>query len=393
VSVVAQQRLTRLDALATFHNGRAFKPDEWQESGRPIIRIQNLNTPDASYNCFDGEVAPKHTVTRGDLLVSWSASLDAYLWDGPDAVLNQHIFKVEEDVSMVDRTFLYYALREKMTEIRDHVHGGTMKHITKPAFLAMRIPLPPLAEQRRIAARLNEQMAHVASARAAAEEQLRVSQSLASSYLREVFCDRTKWPLSQLGDVCEFVRGVTFKKHEAKYETAPALVPVLRAGNINGTLNLIDDLVWVPTSRVSRPQLLQVGDIAICMSSGSPAVVGKTASLHKEWTGSVGAFCGIIRPRPNVSREYVGFWFQSAAFLEWRDSQTRGANIQNLRLSQLRSLEIPMPALREQRRIAARLTRQMESIAAVRASVECELAKLGALPAALLRDVFGVANG
>ena len=65
----------------------------------PIIRIQNLNDKDASFNFYDGPVDKRFAVERGDLLFAWSGtpgtSFGAHLWSGDSAVLNQHIFKVE----------------------------------------------------------------------------------------------------------------------------------------------------------------------------------------------------------------------------------------------------------------------------------------------------------
>ena len=63
-----------------------------------------------------------------------------------------------EDANLLDRSFFFHALRYSMTAIRAQVHGATMQHITKPAFKAVTIPLPPLDEQRRIAGRLREQL-------------------------------------------------------------------------------------------------------------------------------------------------------------------------------------------------------------------------------------------
>ena len=68
-------------------------------------------------------------------------------------------------------------------------------------------------------------------------------------------------------------------------------------GNIQEDLNSDTDLVWVPNSIVSKDQYLRRDDIAICMSSGSPDVVGKTARVPNDLQASIGSFCGIIRPR------------------------------------------------------------------------------------------------
>jgi type I restriction enzyme, S subunit len=159
-----------------------------------------------------------------------------------------------------------------------------------------------------------------------------------------------------LGEVCNFVRGVTFDGNEVINTPADGYVPILRAGNIGDELYIHDDLVWVPKKQVSKEQYFQVGDIAICMASGSPKVLGKTAQLKKSFFGSVGAFCGIIRPT-KVDPNYIAYWLKSSDFMAWRDSQANGVNIQNLRPTEIQEIEIPLPRLTEQKRIASLLAR------------------------------------
>jgi len=176
------------------------------------------------------------------------------------------------------------------------------------------------------------------------------------------------WTPTRLGDLCEFVRGVTFDKGEASSDPRDGCLPILRAGNISEGLDLDNDLVWVPAERVSPQQHLRVGDIAICMSSGSPAVVGKSAALQQRFAGSVGAFCGIIRARDSRWSEYIAFWLRSPVFMGWRDGQARGANIQNLRFSQFESLAILTPPVDERDAFVSRLRSQLEAAARMRAA-------------------------
>lgn len=159
-----------------------------------------------------------------------------------------------------------------------------------------------------------------------------------------------------LGEVCDFIRGVAFDGNEAIDLPKEGYVPILRAGNIGDELYIREDLVWVPEKRVSQEQYFQVGDIAICMASGSPAVLGKTAQLKESFIGSVGAFCGIIRPT-KADPNYISYWLKSPTFMAWRDSQANGVNIQNLRPNEVREIEIPLPPLEEQKRIASLLAR------------------------------------
>lgn len=192
----------------------------------------------------------------------------------------------------------------------------------------------------------------------------------------------------RLGDACTVIRGVSFDKSMARRSSGPGYLPLLRAGNIGDALILNEDLVWVPDACISAVQRLYVGDVAICMSSGSASVVGKTAQLREPWNGSVGAFCAIIRPGRQLDASYLGLWLRSPAFISWRDAQVRGANIQNLRVSQLAEIPIRLPALAEQKRIAAWLGEQLASADRARAAAISRLEAATSLGRATLRSLF-----
>lgn len=162
---------------------------------------------------------------------------------------------------------------------------------------------------------------------------------------------------TKLRDVASVIRGVSFDKSDASHDFGPNLIPILRAGNISDSLDTNHDLVWVPESRVSKEQLLKERDIAICMSSGSREIVGKSALLDKPWTGSVGAFCAVIRTDPSAcAPEYLAFFLKSSAFRTWTKA-SEGINIKNIRKSELENFSVPIPPIHEQRRIVDILKR------------------------------------
>ena len=144
-----------LGTVATYINGRAFKPSEWEKTGMPIIRIQNLTSENAPYNYSKGIFEEKYIVHNGDLLFAWSASLGAHIWKGQDAWLNQHIFKVLPKEG-IDRDYLYYFLLAVVAELYAKTHGSGMVHITKAPFMNTPIPVPSLPEQQRIVSRIEE---------------------------------------------------------------------------------------------------------------------------------------------------------------------------------------------------------------------------------------------
>ena len=139
----------------------------------------------------------------------------------------------------------------------------------------------------------------------------------------------------RIADIADVIRGVSWDKNEASDATREGYLPILRAGNIGDVLNTDDDLVWVPSSNVSAIQRIRAGDIAICMSSGSASIVGKTAFAKIDWLGSVGAFCALLRADANQCLpEYLGFYLKSSNFRRWT-SEAQGANIKNIRKSAL----------------------------------------------------------
>jgi type I restriction enzyme S subunit len=155
-----------IGTLCNLINGRAFKPKEWTNVGLPIIRIQNLNKPNAQFNYFSGVLAEKHLVKKGDLLFAWSGtpgtSFGAHIWNGDDAALNQHIFKFELSGKDIDRGFLCHAINQKLDELVNSAQGGVgLRHVTKGTFERTKIAFPPRLEQTLIVEKLDVLLSQV----------------------------------------------------------------------------------------------------------------------------------------------------------------------------------------------------------------------------------------
>ena len=95
--------------------------------GLPIVRIQNLTGTNEGYNYYEGKYPSQVEINNGDILISWSASLGVYLWNGGKAILNQHIFKVDFNKLPVDKDYFMVAVSQKLAEMGDKTHGATMK--------------------------------------------------------------------------------------------------------------------------------------------------------------------------------------------------------------------------------------------------------------------------
>ena len=176
---------TRMGDIATYINGYAFKPVQWEDAGYPIIRIQNLNDANAPYNYYSGKLANKYLIHNGDVLVSWATHLEAYIWRGEEAWLNQHIFRVVFDKIEVDKTYFVYACEDALRQAFRNAHGfkPTMEHIKKADFDAAVVKLPNLQIQRQFAAFVEQ----VDKSKVAVQKALDEAQTLFDSLMQEYF--------------------------------------------------------------------------------------------------------------------------------------------------------------------------------------------------------------
>lgn len=132
-----------MDQIAEYINGYAFKPSDWSEFGKPIIKIKELNegiTKSTPRN--DGSFIPdKYNISVGDIIFSWSATLTAKIWDAEDGLLNQHLFKVIPKKG-ISREYVLQSILNTLEWFRNLTTGSTMKHIQRGKLKEVFVCLP-----------------------------------------------------------------------------------------------------------------------------------------------------------------------------------------------------------------------------------------------------------
>ncbi len=145
--------------LVAVLNGRAYSQNEFLNSGTPVLRVGNLFTSKHWYYS-NLELEEDKYCSDGDLIFAWSASFGPFIWHGPKVIYHYHIWKLDlHNNHDLNKHYLYRFLLKKTQEIKESGHGISMIHMTKEKMEKLKVPLPPLAEQHRIVAKVDELMA------------------------------------------------------------------------------------------------------------------------------------------------------------------------------------------------------------------------------------------
>ncbi len=163
-------------------------------------------------------------------------------------------------------------------------------------------------------------------------------------------------PLVSLDSVIQFIRGVTFKPTDQIAPFSKGSIVVMRTKNVQVEGLDTSDLIAIPRSLVKREeQVLLDGDILIS-SANSWELVGKSSFVNSlDFDSTAGGFISIVRPiTTKVDPRYLYHWImapENQHSIRYCGRQT--TNISNLDVSRFKLLEIPLPPLAEQKRIAA----------------------------------------
>lgn len=136
-----------LDSIANYLNGLALQkfPPESEDEFLPVIKIAQLRAGTATNaDRASARLKPDYVVHDGDVLFSWSGSLEVEFWCGGDGALNQHLFKVTSDE--VPKWFYYLATRQHLPMFRQIAasKATTMGHIQRQHLTQAKVAVPPL---------------------------------------------------------------------------------------------------------------------------------------------------------------------------------------------------------------------------------------------------------
>jgi type I restriction enzyme S subunit len=345
-----------LSEVASILNGYPFDSAHFSRSeGVPLVRIRDVRRGRTETR-FAGEVPDGYWVNQDDLLVGMDGDFNCALWGSAPALLNQRVCKIEPNENLYHRGFLRWVLGGYLDEINKHTSSVTVKHLSSRTLSAVPLPLPPLAEQRRIADKLDELLAMVDACR----ERLDRIPSILKRFRQAVLAAATSgeltrdwrerrgvslaWSRRSLGELIERIEaGLNVKCDERPPERGERGLVKISAVTW-GAYDDDESKTLPASSRVSDDLRIGVGDFLISRANtlelvGACVVVGaarRPVFLSDKVLGLV---------MPEELKTWVLMCLQAPSGRRALEARATGSQLSMRNLSQaaLRPIEIAIP--------------------------------------------------
>ncbi|MEC5174060.1 restriction endonuclease subunit S [Chryseobacterium nepalense] len=313
-----------------------------EKKGFPIIRVRDVNSGFTGLY-YAGEYNPAYIINKGDLLVSLDGNFKCVVWQGEKALLNQRVCKLIPDENKLHKNFLLHILPQKLERIHENTDYTTVKHLSINIIRSIKIPLPPISDQIKIANVLEKAY----TLKSTREENLDLlNMFLKSSFLKMFGTpqkNKNSWKKESGNTYCHSITvGVVVRP--ASYYVNDGVI-ALRTLNIKPNKIILDNIVFFSEennqNKLSK-SILKEGDV-VFVRTGS---TGTAAVIPKELNGS--NCIDLIIARPNTSiinPHYLAFFFNSEIGKKIVSSQEVGGIHKHFNVKAIKSIDIPIPPI------------------------------------------------
>src|SRR5690554_4138657 len=389
-------KIKKLGEVCDFQNGFAFQSKSYKESGLPILRITNIQNDEIDtkelvyFDTKDYKVnLDRFKVYQGDLLIAMSGATTGKLGINKSETvfyLNQRVGKFIPK-KYLNKAFLYYFLTTKVDESLRIAAGAAQPNLSTKQINNFEIPLPPLPEQQRIVAILDETFSAIDKAKANAEQNLKNAKELFESYLQGVFENgNNDWEVKCLDELGT----ITSSKRIYKSEYVKEGVPFYRTKEIKELSNGNPITLELFISRDRYEQIKksfgvpQIGDLLM----SAVGTIGEIMVIENEdefyfKDGNIVWFKDFQRLDTNYLK------YALTAFVEKIKSLAIGSAYSALTIEKLNKYEIAFPKTKEEQQT---IVRQLDALRAETQKLEAvyqkKIADLEELKKSILQKAF-----
>lgn len=376
--------MARLEDICSINMGQSPKSSSYNENGEGMPFFQG--------NADFGELHPKVRIwcnapTKiaecGDILISVRAPIGALNIADKRCCIGRGLAALTVNETLCSPKYLWYGLECKVDELNSKGTGSTFKAINKKTLAETEIPLPPLEEQRRIAALLNKVSDLIAKRRA----QLDKLDLLVKARFVEMFGDPDdnpmNWKVSDLGNHLEIVGGYAFKS-EGFVDSG---IPVLRIGNINSGRFLPVNMVYWPDDPVLVRYKMYPGDLVMSLTGTvGKDDYGNVCILSDEYPEYyLNQRNAKLAIRATLNKYYLSELLKFSKIKKRLTGISRGVRQANISNRDILALCVPLPPIELQGQFATFVKQTQKS----KLTIQQSLDKLEMLKKALMQVYFG----
>ncbi len=302
-------------------------------------------------------------------------------------------FFVFRPCDKLEKDFLYYYLsREDFRNEGASQMGGAVGHQRVPkAFIeSYPIPLPPLPEQQRIVAILDEAFEGIATAKANTEKNLQNARALFESHLNAVFTQKGKgWVEKSLGSIAKIINGYAFKSTDFSPKGSVRCIKITNVG-IREFVSQSDNFLPRSFAKKHSSVLVEKGSIVIALTRTIISGGLKVAIVPDGYDGALlnQRVASIITDNKLLKYSFLFAFLSTQIVVDYVKEKANTLMQPNLSITDLRSMPIPVPPLREQGRITAQISGLREETQRLESIYQQKLAALEALKKSLLHQAF-----
>ena len=286
-----------------------------------------------------------------------------------------------------DKFIVYYASSARwFSDIEAKCTGSTRKRISRKNLQNIDIPIPPLAEQKRIVAKIDAAFEKIDALKANAERNLANAKELFQSALDEAMRPKKGWVEKQLGEVAN-IRVGPFGSSLHKADYVENGVPLVNPCHMKDSK--IADRISTQVSHDKAESLkeyrLKAGDIVFARRGeiGRLAFVSEKEDGYLCGTGSLFA-----RFKERYDIQFLYFLFSSKSFVEKVDMLSSGTTMKSINSSALESMCFSVPPMNEQRRLAKQLDSLSQKTETLHQNYAQQIADCAEMRQAILREAF-----
>jgi type I restriction enzyme S subunit len=304
--------------------------------------------------------------------------------DLPKFTLQRSVAVLKNKRDVISSRFLMRSLQNILDELTDNARGVAQKGLYLGQIQNLEILIPPLPEQQRIVAILDEAFTGIASAAANAEKNLNNARELFDSEVQAILTKRGDgWADKTLDQVCIVERGSSPRPIKEFFTTAPDGVNWIKIGDTEeGGKYVYSTAQKITLEGAKQSRFVKEGDFILTnsMSYGRPYIMKTTGCIHDGWF--------VLRLNMEIDTDYF-YYLLSSHFVQSQFAKlASGSVVKNISGDLVKMTVLPIPPLAHQHVIVTKLMQLSAETKQLEAIYQQKLVALDELKKSILHQAF-----